>query len=139
MTLLLRFIAYGVFGWVIEILFTGIVDSYQKKSWRLKGLTYLWMFPIYGFGGLLFETVHSFFLDQEIALAVRFPLYLVGFYLVELVAGYALLKVTGNYVWKYEGKWQFAHIINFAYAPAWLVYLFLLERLHLFLNRIVIL
>jgi uncharacterized membrane protein len=139
MTLLFRFLTYGIFGWVVEILFTSISNSYKKKSWQLKGFTYLWMFPIYGFGGLLFEMVYNYFLTQEFSFIVRMPIYLIGLYVIELVAGFILLKLTGNYVWKYEGKWQYANLINFLYAPLWILFLIALEWLNLFLNRIVIL
>ena len=139
MILLLHFLAYGIFGWAVEILFTGITDSCKNKNWQLKGVTYLWMFPIYGFGGLLFEVVHIYFLEQQLHWLVRFPLYLIGLYLVEFMAGYLLLKLTGNYVWKYEGRYQIAHLVNLAYAPLWIAFLIVFEKLHLLLDAVVIL
>ena len=138
MSLLLTFIIYGVFGWAVEIIFTSVIDSWNKKSWKLEGKTYLWMLPLYGFGGLLFTEVHTFFLNEDFSLVVRLPIYLVGLYLIEYLAGIALFKLTGDHVWRYDGKWQYGHVINFLYAPAWLFYLFLLEVIHDFLDRITI-
>lgn len=134
----LHFLVYGLFGWAVEILFTAVTGAVTDGNWQLKGITYVWMFPIYGFGGLLFEVAYTKALEFGMPMAIRLIIFLVGLYLIELIAGYLLLKLTGGYVWKYDGRWQFMHLINFLYAPAWLTFLVVLERLHLFLNRITI-
>ncbi|HZY44449.1 MAG TPA: hypothetical protein VFF70_06845, partial [Anaerolineae bacterium] len=58
----LRFLLYGIGGWCAEILWTSIRDRVRCRvdDWKLKGTTYLWMFPIYG-GALLFlyEPAHD--------------------------------------------------------------------------------
>ena len=41
---------WGIFGLVIEIIFTALVDSLSKKNFNLIGHTSLWMFPIYSVG-----------------------------------------------------------------------------------------
>ena len=136
MNLLYIFIIYGLFGWAVEILFTAITESYKKKNWKLEGVTYLWMFPIYGFGGLLFDFAYTQSVSFGITIIPRLLIFLAGLYIIELIFGFILLKVTGDYVWKYNGRWQFAHIINFAYAPAWIVFLLALEQLHQFIDRL---
>lgn len=135
----LHFLVYGLFGWAVEIIFTATTRLVSSGSWQLKGITYVWMFPIYGFGGLLFEVTYAKSLELGIPMAVRLFIFLIGLYFIELIAGYILLKLTGEYVWKYDGKWQYMHLVNFLYVPAWLAFLIALEQLHLFLNRITIL
>jgi len=46
MDMLMRFIIYGFVGWCIEVFWTGL-GSLLRGDRRLKGWSYLWMFPIY--------------------------------------------------------------------------------------------
>lgn len=57
--MLARFLVYGTLGWAVEIVWTG-VGSWLRRDPRLTGQTYLWMFPIYGGGALLFEQLYVF-------------------------------------------------------------------------------
>ena len=50
--MLFRFVLYGLLGWGLEILWTGI-NSVRNGDRTLRGTSSLWMFPIYGMGVLL--------------------------------------------------------------------------------------
>jgi hypothetical protein len=45
--LLIRFVFYGLGGWCGEVIYTALSQSLPQRDWRLVGVTYLWMFPIY--------------------------------------------------------------------------------------------
>ena len=52
-----RFIIYGLAGWCMEIIWTGI-GSMLSGDINLNARTYIWMFPIYGLA-ILFEPIHN--------------------------------------------------------------------------------
>ena len=52
-----RFLIYGVSGWGLEIMWTGI-GSLLRGDLMLSGFSYLWMFPIYGLARFL-EPLHD--------------------------------------------------------------------------------
>jgi hypothetical protein len=137
MELLIRFIVYGIVGLTIETFFRTIGITISKKKFLLE-YPPLVMFPIYGISVFLFEPAHLFFLEKDFPLAIRLAIYVPGLYLIELLTGLLILRLTGRYVWYYGGKWQFAHLINFSYAPFWAVFLFFWEYLHTFMNLLFI-
>ena len=114
--LLDHFLIYGVFGWCAEILWTAShdfmtgsrvdpVDPSVKvpltplERWRLCGSTYLWMFPLYGAGGLLFEPLHDALRRHPWPL--RGLTWTVLIFLVEYASGRALRRLTGRCPWDY--------------------------------------
>lgn len=84
--MLLRFVAYGVLGWCVEIVFTALTRLREPDlRWRLEGTTYLWMFPIYGLIAPLYEPVHE--LVRAYPVPTRAAVYGAGFLAVEYAAG----------------------------------------------------
>ena len=57
--LLQNFIKCGILGWCLEIVFTSL-QSLRRRDLTLRGVTSLWMFPIYGAGCLLTPVFHLF-------------------------------------------------------------------------------
>lgn len=47
-----NFLHCGILGWCLEITFTAL-DSFRKRQFTLKGITSIWMFPIYGMASFL--------------------------------------------------------------------------------------
>ena len=47
-----NFIKCGILGWCLEISFTAL-NALRRRDYTLRGVTSLWMFPIYGAGCLL--------------------------------------------------------------------------------------
>ncbi len=135
----LRFLLYGIGGWCGEILWTSIRDRIRKRvdDWKLKGTTYLWMFPIYG-GALLFlyEPAHDAI--RSIVWPVRGLLYTLGFFAIEYLSGWLLKRFTGSIPWDYS-KWSRYSIggyIRLDYAPIWFLVGLGLEPIHDLLVRL---
>ena len=42
-----NFLKCGITGWCLEVLYTSL-NSLRRRDMTLKGITSLWMFPIYG-------------------------------------------------------------------------------------------
>ena len=51
-----KFVACGVLGWCMEIVFTGL-GSLRKNEHSLTARTSIWMFPIYGMACFLTAAV----------------------------------------------------------------------------------
>jgi uncharacterized membrane protein len=147
-----HFLIYGVFGWCAEILWTAShdfmtgsrvdpVDPSVKvpltplERWRLCGSTYLWMFPLYGAGGLLFEPLHDALRRHPWPL--RGLTWTVLIFLVEYASGRALRRLTGRCPWDYTYARANVHgLIRLDYAPVWFAFGLLLELVHDALNGV---
>ena len=144
--MLLRFFLYGALGWCAEVLWTALyelvagtrkhptdvrvrVPMTPAERWRLAGHTYLWMFPLYGLGGLAFEPCH------EAVRAWPWPRRGLGWavlvFAVEYVVGRGLRRVTGRCPWDYSyARWNVDGVIRLDYAPVWFAFGLALERVH---------
>lgn len=128
-----RFLVYGIFGWCTEIVWTATTDAVEARlagervDPRLAGKTYLWMFPIYAFGGLLFELGHGWV--AALAWPLRGVVYTIGIFAVEYVSGRLIQVATGEIPWDYsDRRWNVHGLIRLDYAPAWFVFGLLLEQ-----------
>jgi hypothetical protein len=125
MGVLRRFATYGVGGWVFEVVFTGVKGPVRDRDWRLASHTYLWMFPVYGAAGLLFERVHDALAERP--MWQRGLAYTAGSYAVEAASGEAIRRAVGEVPWDYarprraDGKVprHVAGLVRPAYAPVW--------------------
>jgi len=126
--LFVRFLVYGLLGWALEIVWTGLGRLLQR-DWDLQGRTYLWMFPIYGSAAFLLEPAHN--LMRGLASPVRGLIWVVLIFAVEYGTGYLIRRLTGHCPWDYSrARWSVHGLIRLDYAPAWLAVGFLFERLH---------
>jgi len=131
-----RFLAYGVAGWVFEVLFTGAKGPVRDGNWRLASHTYLWMLPVYGSAAVLFEPAHSALRARPVW--QRGAAYVAGIYTVEAASGTAIKRLTGEVPWDYSRSrrsdglvgrhWR--GLVRPAYAPVWFAAGLGLERLH---------
>jgi uncharacterized membrane protein len=93
------------------------------------------MFPVYGLAAFLFEPLHDAL--RSLVWPIRGLLYVVGFYAVEFTTGWLLKLITGKCPWDYSSsKYHFHGFIRWDYAPLWIFFCFMLEKLHDFLLRI---
>ena len=149
-----HFLLYGVFGWSAEIVWTAIyelvggatVDPADPRRlvpltpegrWRLTGRTYLWMFPLYGAGGLAFEPLHDALRSHPWWL--RGLLWTALIFVVEYLGGALLRRLTGRCPWDYSYARCNVHgLIRLDYTPVWFMFGLLLERVHDVADRLVL-
>jgi uncharacterized membrane protein len=126
---LLRFFVYGLLGWAVEILWTGLPKR-RPIDWRLSGHTQWWTFPLYGQIATLYEPLHNRI--RHFPLPARGLVYAMGFITVEFAAGELIQKVTGTVPWDYTNKthWQFRGATRFDYAVLWFMFGLVLEPIH---------
>ena len=134
------FAAFGCLGMTTEIFFTALSDlvsalrSNSRLDYRLKGHSYIWMFPIYGLAGILFPLTYDFIAD--LPLILRLIIYTTSIFTVEFITGWLLELCTGECPWKYDHKWAVKGYIRLDYAPFWMIFGFGIESAYLFLSSL---
>ena len=128
--MIIRFLIFGVIGWCLEILWTGL-GSLVKGDFKLESKTSIWMFFIYGCGALFQPVIHFL---------VQYPWYVRGFFyviiifLIEFAFGYIMQKFE-SCPWDYShAKLNVMGIIRWDYAPLWFMVGLLFEFTHLRLD-----
>ena len=121
-----RFILYGIAGWGIEIIWTGI-GSLISGDIRLTGHSNLWMFFIYGCAVFL-EPIHHAI--SQWRWFVRGMVWLLLIWTIEYTSGFLLHLVLGVYPWYYTDRLAISGLITLAYAPAWFTAGLVFERMH---------
>ncbi len=128
--MILLLVLFACVGVAFEIVFTALMDFPKTRSLRLKGYSYIWMFPLYAL-----IPVFLCFLWPHVGpwpIAARLGFYVVLLYIVEYATGWILRWTTGQCPWDY-GNHRFAvqGVIRLDYAPAWALAVFLFEYLYL--------
>jgi uncharacterized membrane protein len=114
-----EFLLLGCVGVALEVAFTSLTDARVREGWRLKGQSYLWMFPIYGLCVPFFKVLWPHVGGWP--WAARWPLYVVVLFAVEYLTGRLLRALTGRCPWDYGGaRWAVHGVVRLDYAPAWL-------------------
>lgn len=128
-----RIFAYGSVGLLVEIFFTGFSALIVQRNYAATGKTYLWMLPIYGFAGVLFDWVRDFGLPFY----VNAPIFVGLIYVIEFTSGWLLARLIGKCPWDYgSGRYTLMGYIRFDYAPFWLVLALMFEPISTFLHRV---
>lgn len=125
----LHFVAYGIFGWCAEVVWTGLRSGIRGDR-TLASRTYLWMFPIYGLAAVFFEPLHD--AVRSLPALRRAAIYAAGIMATEYLSGWTLERTLGKCPWDYRGKTRL-HLrgyVRLDYAPAWALAGLVLERLH---------
>lgn len=129
--MLIRFVVYGLLGWCMEIVWTGLPKR-RPVDWRLRGHTTWWMFPIYGLVAPLYEPVHNRMRVAQVPWLQRGLVYMLGIMSIEVATGWLIERATGAIPWDYRGttRWQWRGLTRFDYAPLWLLVGLGLEPVH---------
>jgi hypothetical protein len=140
---MLRLFTYLFFiclGCTTEIVFTAFSNLYLNEPfcneplWSLTGKTYVWMMPIYAIIPLGMSIVYP--LVKHLPLFVRLSIYVFCIYVIEFVAGFGLAQITGKCPWEYTAGWHFMGYIRLDYFPAWLLFVYIVETLFIFLQKL---
>ncbi len=129
--MLIRFLIYGLFGWCIEIVWTGLA-SFLNKDYRLMANTSIWMFFIYGLAVCL-EPVCRILSSYPVF--IRGGVYVLCIFSIEYLTGY-LLKKINICPWDYsKSRYSIKGLIRLDYAPAWFMAGLLFERIYFLASR----
>ena len=124
--MLIRYMIYGLLGWNIEIIWTGLT-SLATGSKNLMGHTSLWMFFIYGLAVFVLEPVHEFI--AEFHWFWRGCICTLLIFAIEFITG-TFLKFAGIQAWNYTGPAAIFGVIRLDYAPLWFAVGLIFERIH---------
>lgn len=136
-----RLLFYASAGVAAEVAFTAVGaklglrptpdmdDPGARRSLRLKGHSFVWMFPIYGLGLLYgFEPLHVAIGSWP--LAARGAVYVAAVFAAELAAGVITKVLAREHVWRWQGRDAVGGHVKLSMAPAWLALGIAAERLH---------
>ncbi len=120
-----NFIKCGLTGWCMEILFTSL-DSLRRRDMTLRGVTSVWMFPIYGCAAVLSPVGR---LLKKRSFWFRGLTYMSLIFSAEYLTGRFLEKRT-LCPWDYSrSRWNISHLIRLDFAPFWFGAGLLFERI----------
>ncbi len=110
-----NFIRCGMYGWCIEVLWTGL-HSLASHDPKLTGFSSLRMFPIYGMASVIGPlSTHL----KRLGAVRRGLVYMLGIYAVEYSTG-SYLKKRGCCPWDYsDSPYHVNGVIRLDYAPLW--------------------
>ena len=114
-----RFLAYGVLGLGVEVVFTSLARFRRVRDRRLEGRTFLWMLPIYGAGGLLLERLHARLERRRVAPPVRALAATGAIFAWEYGTGSLLRRALGECPWQYRSGLTLGGYVRLDYAPYW--------------------
>lgn len=123
-----HFIVYGLLGWAMEIIFTGIGSGILKNDLKLTSSTYLWMFPIYGMA-VFFEPLHNNIKDMF--WWVRGLIWTGLILIIEYITGFILRLLIGVCPWDYGNiAFSLDGLIRIDYIPFWFIAGLIFEKIH---------
>ncbi len=101
----------------------------KPRDYRLPATTFLWMYPAYGSLVFIFEPIHNAIVHWP--WWWRGTLYVAGCFAVEYALGWGIKRIIGKIPWDYSYARTHIHgLIRLDYTPVWLLFGFVLERLH---------
>lgn len=110
-----KFIQCGMYGWCIEVLWTGL-NSLLRHDPKLTGFSSLRMFPIYGMASLIAPLSACL---KKCRTVTRGLIYMLGIFFVEYTSG-MYLKRRGCCPWDYsDSPYHVNGVIRLDYAPLW--------------------
>lgn len=124
--MLIRYIIYGLLGWNMEIIWTGLSSALQGSR-NLIGHTSIWMFFIYGLAVFLLEPVHN--MIGGLHWFWRGCIWTLFIFCIEFFSG-MLLKAMGIHAWHYHCTTAILGVIRLDYAPLWFVVGLIFEKIH---------
>lgn len=131
MDMMKRFFIYGILGWGIEVIWTGI-GSLISGDLRLLGFTNLWMFFIYG-SAVFLEPINDTISNWK--WPIRGFIWVIIIWGIEYTSGLILSTILGVKPWVYEGRYAVDSLVRLDYAPAWFVAGLIFERIHRTLDK----
>ena len=137
LTLLHRFLFFGLHGLLDEIVFTSFHDFILvRPDYALRGHSSVWSFFIYGSGSLLVEYMYKRYCLRNLSIFIRGIAYISIAFFWEFSTG-LFLKQFSACPWDYTHKdFDFMGLITLDYAPFWCLAGFYQEYLTEFLDSL---
>ncbi|SMC25761.1 Putative ABC-transporter type IV [Clostridium acidisoli DSM 12555] len=130
-----RFVLYGFLGICAEIFWTGM-GSLINGDIRLRGFTYIWMFPIYGMIVFLEPIQHKI---KNWPLVLRGGVYTILIFFMEYTSGLFLRFLLGVCPWNYTGPLAINGLIRLDFIPIWFCFGIIIEKIHYTIDKISVL
>lgn len=130
------FLKFATLGVTVEVFYTAIyevivsIKNKQKVNMNLKGVSYIWMIPIYGSIAFFSKILIPWLIDFNLIL--RMFIYGVIILVVEYILGFILKKITGKCPWEYNSRWSIHGFIRLDYLPLWMLFGLLVEKYYFF-------
>lgn len=117
---LVRFLFFGMHGFLDEVLFTSVFNLVEKRDRSLSGHTSLWSFLMYGSCSFLVEKLYlHLHFSRGWGTCRRLPIYVFFIYAWEFSWG-LLLRQFGACSWDYSHyPHNFMGLITLLYLPGW--------------------
>lgn len=118
---LVRFLFFGMHGFLDEVLFTSVFNLVEKRDRSLSGHTSLWSFLMYGSCSFVVEKLYlHLHFSRGWGTCRRLPIYVCFIYAWEFSWG-LLLRQFGACSWDYSHyPHNFMGLITLLYLPGWL-------------------
>ncbi|OCT89057.1 transmembrane protein 229A [Xenopus laevis] len=135
--LLLRFIFFGMHGFLDEVFFTSIFNALERTESTLSGHTSLWSFFMYGSCSLVVDKLYLYLRFGRGWVAwKRLPVYISFVYTWEFVWGLALRSCNAC-SWDYSSyPLNFMGLVTLMYLPGWVFLSFYQDVLSRVLLRV---
>ncbi len=116
----LRFVFFGMHGFLDEVLFTSVFNLFEKADRTLMGHTSLWSFLMYGSCSFVVEKLYlHLHLRRGWGILQRLPIYICFIYTWEFSWGFAL-RQYGACSWDYSHyPLNFMGLVTLLYLPGW--------------------
>lgn len=124
--MLKRFIIYGLLGWNMEVIWTGLT-SFSAENINLIGHTSVWMFFVYGSAVFIFEPVYRIIADCNTF--VRGCAWMALIFVIEFISG-MILRSIGIEAWYYDCRFSVCGVIRLDYAPVWFAVGLIFEKVN---------
>ncbi len=127
----IRFLLFGMLGIFATLLFTAVAESVAKRKWDFTGHASLILFPLYGLIAILYPLIALRL--GGVPWYVRGIIYMLAFFLVQLVVGWALTRWR-ICPWSYAKGWSLAGLVRLTDAPIWFVAGLIVEWIYPFVQ-----
>uniref|UniRef100_A0A9R1SEM0 Transmembrane protein 229A n=2 Tax=Cyprinus carpio TaxID=7962 RepID=A0A9R1SEM0_CYPCA len=116
----LRFVFFGMHGFLDEVLFTSVFNLFEKADRALSGHTSLWSFLMYGSCSFVVEKLYlHLHFRRGWGTLQRLPIYICFIYMWEFSWGFALRQYDAC-SWDYSHyPLNFMGLVTLLYLPGW--------------------
>ncbi|XP_051974918.1 transmembrane protein 229A [Xyrauchen texanus] len=116
----LRFVFFGMHGFLDEVVFTSVFNLFDKADGTLTGHTSLWSFFMYGSCSFVVEKLYlHLHFRRGWGTWQRLPIYICFIYTWEFIWGF-VLRLFGACSWDYSHyPLNFMGLVTLLYLPGW--------------------